>query len=270
MISFPNAKINIGLHITEKRSDGFHDLETVMYPVPLTDALEFVESGSLKFESSGLNIDGTPENNLVLKAYHLLKEKFDLPPIHIHLHKNIPMGAGLGGGSSNAAFMLKMLNGHFKLKLPNTELENFAAQLGSDCAFFINNQPVYAYGRGELMEPVTLLLSELYILLVKPPFGISTKEAYNNVVPQKSRLSLKALVDFSLNQWKPNIKNQFEKTLFPAHPEIAEIKEKLYKLGATYASMTGSGSAVYGLFRSNPERFVHHFPSGYFSFASHL
>ncbi len=270
MITFPNAKINIGLHITEKRSDGFHNLETVMYPVPLTDALEFVESDTLRFESSGLQIDGDSEQNLVLKAYHLLKEKFNLPPIHIHLHKNIPMGAGLGGGSSDAAFMLKMLNDHFKLNLSNTELEKFAAQLGSDCAFFINNQPVYGHGRGELMEPINLLLSGIYILLVKPPFSISTKEAYSNVVPQKSRLSLKALVDFSLTQWKPNIKNQFEKTLFPVYPEMAEIKEKLYSQGALYASMTGSGSAVYGLFRSNPERFGHLFPSEYFSFASRL
>ena len=180
------------------------------------------------------------------------------------------MGAGLGGGSSDAAFMLKMLNGHFKLNLLNTELEELAAQLGSDCAFFINNQPVYARGRGELMEPVNLRLSEIYILLVKPPFGISTKEAYSNIIPQKSRLSLKALVDFSLNQWKTNIDNQFEKTLLPAYPELAEIKEKLYKQGAAYASMTGSGSAVYGLFRSNPERFIPLFPSGYFLFASRL
>ncbi|MDX9883585.1 MAG: 4-(cytidine 5'-diphospho)-2-C-methyl-D-erythritol kinase [Prolixibacteraceae bacterium] len=270
MITFPNAKINIGLHITEKRSDGFHNIETVMYPVPFTDVLEFVESDALRFDSSGLPIDSSPGQNLVLKAYHLLKEKYDLPPIHIHLHKYIPMGAGLGGGSSDAAFMLKMLNDHFSLNIQEDELENFAGRLGSDCAFFIRNRPVYASGKGELMKPVDLDLSEIYILLVKPPFGISTQEAYNKVIPQKSRLSLKALVDFSLIQWKSNINNQFEKTLFPVHPELAEIKEKLYHLGAVYASMTGSGSAVYGLFRSNPERFIQYFSSGYFTFTSRL
>lgn len=270
MITFPNAKINIGLHITEKRSDGFHNLETVMFPIPITDALEFVESDALYFESSGLPIDSIPEQNLVLKAYYLLKEKFDLPPVHIHLHKTIPTGAGLGGGSSDAAFMLKMLNTHFRLNLSNPELEEIAARLGSDCAFFINNQPVFAYGRGELMEPVDLVFPNMYILLVKPPFGISTKEAYSNVAPQKSRLSLKALIDFSITQWKPNIKNQFERTLFSAYPELSEIKETMYRLGAVYASMTGSGSAVYGFFRSNPERFIQNFPPNYFSFASPL
>lgn len=270
MIGYPNAKINIGLHITEKRSDGFHNLETIMYPVPLTDALEFVESDSLKFESSGLPIDGSPDQNLVLKAYHLLQAKYNLPSVHIHLHKKIPMGAGLGGGSADGAFMLKMLNDHFNLNLLNDELEKYAAELGSDCAFFINNTPVFAHGRGELFEPVDFRFSEIFILLVKPPFGVPTKVAYSDVVPQKSRLSLKALIDFPLYQWKTNIKNQFEKTILPVYPEIAEIKEKLYNLGASYSAMTGSGSAVYGLFRSNPERFIRQFSDDYFTFTSRL
>ncbi len=268
MIGFPNAKINIGLNITGKRSDGFHNLETILYPVTLTDALEFAEAGSVKIETTGLPIDGPPEQNLALKAYRLLKEQYDLPPIHIHLHKNIPMGAGLGGGSADGAFMLKMLNDHFNLNLLNEELEKYAAQLGSDCAFFIENIPVYARGKGDLLEPVVLRFSELYILLIKPPFGISTKEAYDITAPQKNRISLKALVNFPISQWKQNIKNQFEKTLFINYPEIAGIKEKLYNMGAVYASMTGSGSAVYGLFRSNPERFISHFPPEYFSFTS--
>lgn len=270
MLGYPNAKINIGLNITEKRSDGFHNLETIMYPVPLTDVLEFVESDTLKFDSTGLHIDGDPAHNLVLKAYHLLRGKFDLPPVHIHLHKNIPMGAGLGGGSSDGAFMLKMLNDHFNLNLLNDKLEEYAAALGSDCAFFINNEPVFAHGRGELFEGIDFRFSEVFILLVKPGFGVPTKIAYSNVVPQKSRLSLKALIDFSLYQWKTNIKNQFEKTIFPAYPEIAEIKEKLYRLGAFYSSMTGSGSAVYGLFHSNPERFISRFSNEYFTFSSKL
>lgn len=270
MISFPNAKINIGLYITEKRNDGFHNLETIMYPVPVTDALEFVESDSLKFESSGLHIDGDPEQNLVLKAYRQLKMKFDLPPIHIHLHKNIPMGAGLGGGSADGAFMLKMLNDHFNLNLLNDELEKYASELGSDCAFFINNEPAFAHGRGELFETIDFRFSEIYILLVKPPFGVPTKVAYSNVIPQKSRLSLKALIDFPLNQWKTNIKNQFEKTIFPAYPEIEDMKKQMYDMGASFASMTGSGSAVYGLFRSNPTRFINQFPEQYFTFAARL
>ena len=270
MIGYPNAKINIGLQITEKRSDGFHNLETIMYPVPLTDALEFVESGLLKFESTGLPVDGNSDHNLVLKAYRLLKAKYDLPPVQIHLHKKIPMGAGLGGGSADGAFMLKMLDEHFNLNLPVEELEKFASELGSDCAFFIRNQPVFAHGRGELFETIDFRFSEAYILLVKPPFGVPTKEAYSNVMPQKSRLSLKALIDFPLYQWKTNIKNQFEKTIFPVYPEIAGIKEKLYSLGAFYSAMTGSGSAVYGLFRSNPERFIQQFPVEYFTFTSKL
>lgn len=270
MLVFPNAKINIGLNITGKREDGFHNLETIMIPVPLTDALEFVESKSLQFDISGLPIEGNSDNNLVLKAYHLIRQQFDIPPLHIHLHKNIPTGAGLGGGSSDGAFMLKMLNDHFNLGLSITELTELAATLGSDCPFFIQNVPVFATGRGEITEPVDVNLKGYYLLLVKPSFGISTQEAYSKVIPAKSRLSLKALIDFSIGQWKSNIRNQFEKTLFPDHPELAEIKETMYKLGAVYASMTGSGSAIYGLFRSGTERFAPQFNSDYFVFSSRL
>jgi len=267
MISFPNAKINIGLSVTEKREDGFHNLETIMYPIPLTDALEFIESPTFQFETSGLPIEGDSVQNLVVKAYHLLKQRFNLPPIHIHLHKNIPMGAGLGGGSADGAFMLKMMNEYFSLNLTMGELEKLASELGSDCAFFIRNKPVFASGRGEIMEPVLLDLSNYYFLLLKPTFGISTKEAYSNVIPQKSRLSLKALIDFSITEWQCNIENQFEKTIFPEYPELSEIKNKLYELGAVYSSMSGSGSAVYGIFQTDPKRFISQFPNGYFSYS---
>lgn len=270
MISFPNAKINIGLNITEKREDGFHNLQTIMVPIPLADALEFVESDTLKFEMSGIGIDGNPEDNIVLKAYSLLKEKYDLPPVHIHLHKNIPAGAGLGGGSSDAAFMLKMLNDHFNLNLLDEDLEQYAAELGSDCPFFIANNPVFAKGRGDVMEEIDLDLSPYYLVLVKPGFSISTKEAYSNVVPSKPRMSLKGMIDFSHHSWKENIRNQFEKTLFPVYPELLEIKEKLYGFGAVYASMSGSGSAMFGLFRGDPKRFVEKFPTDYFIYSTHL
>jgi len=270
MIGFPNAKINIGLNITEKRNDGFHNIETVMYPVPLTDALEFVESGSLRFDCSGLPVEGNPQQNLVIKAYSVLKAKFDLPPVHIHLHKNIPMGAGLGGGSSDGAFMLKMLNGYFNLGLQNDELEEYAAELGSDCAFFIKDEPVFACGKGEILKPVDFRLPEMYLLLVKPPFGIPTKTAYSNVVPKKNSLPLKTRIDLPVTQWKQNIKNQFEETLFPLYPELAEIKEELYNVGAVFASMTGSGSAIFGLFKSDPRQFLCHFPEASFTFTSRL
>jgi len=270
MIAFPNAKINLGLYITEKRPDGFHELETVMVPIPLTDALEFVESDHAKFEISGIEIEGDQQNNLVLKAYHLLKDKYKLPSLQIHLLKKIPFGAGLGGGSSDAAFMLKMLNDYFSLNLLDEELEKYAAELGSDCPFFIGNKPVLAKGRGEIMEEISLNLSGYYLLLIKPPFEISTREAYSNITPAKMRISLKALVDFSIQSWKENIKNQFEKTIFPAYPELEEIKRILYDCGAIYASMSGSGSAMYGLFRIDPKRFTNRFPSECFSFSVRL
>lgn len=268
MLAFPNAKINIGLNITEKRNDGFHNLETVMVPVPLCDSLEFIESTSLKIDFSGIFVDGDSQNNLVIKAYNQLKARFDIPPVHIHLHKHIPMGAGLGGGSSDGAFMLKMLNDHFSLGLATDELENISASLGSDCPFFIQNTAVLATGRGEITEAVSVNLSGYHLLLIKPTFGIPTKEAYSNVVPVRSILSLKEIIESPVENWRGKINNQFEETLFPNHPELAEIKAMMYQLGAVYSSMTGSGSAVYGLFNSPTKHLQSHFNSEYFAFSS--
>lgn len=248
MITFPNAKINIGLNITEKRPDGYHNLETIFYPIELCDALEFVQGKETKFGYSGLEIEGESDNNLIMKAYRLLKEEFDLPTINIHLHKAIPMGAGLGGGSADAAFMLKMLNDEFKLGLSSAELQQKAAKLGADCAFFIENKPTLAKGIGNIFEPTAVNLSGYYIVLVKPNVHVSTAEAYGGCKPQRWTTPLEEAIKRPIAEWKDCIFNDFEKTVFIAHPELADIKEMLYKRGAIYAAMSGSGSTIYGIF----------------------
>ncbi len=250
MITFPNAKINIGLNITEKRSDGYHNLETIFYPIDLCDSLEFVQNDETQFNCTGLKIEGEPENNLILKAYKQLKEEFDLPNIDIHLHKAIPMGAGLGGGSADAAFMLKMLNDEFKLGLSSLELEQKAAKLGADCAFFINNKPTLAKGIGNIFEPTTINLSGYHIVLIKPEVHVSTAEAYGGCKPQRWTTPLEEAIKQPISEWKNCIFNDFEKTVFIAHPELAEIKDMLYNEGAVYAAMSGSGSTIYGLFEN--------------------
>ncbi len=247
MITFPNAKINIGLNITEKRVDGYHNLETIFYPIEVCDTLEFIEEET-KFTCSGLNIDGESDNNLIMKAYRLLKEEFDLPAINIHLHKAIPMGAGLGGGSADAAFMLKMLNEEFNLGLSPNELEEKAAKLGADCAFFIKNKPTLAKGIGNVFEPTTINLSGYHIVLIKPDVHVSTAEAYGGCKPQRWTTPLEEAIKRPISEWKDCIFNDFEKTVFVAHPELATIKEMLYNKGAVYAAMSGSGSTIYGIF----------------------
>lgn len=253
MICFPNAKINLGLHITSKRRDGYHDIETCMVPIPLHDALEVVVDKKTVFDVSGLAIPGDEKDNLILKALKLLRKDFnDLPNVHIHLLKNIPMGAGLGGGSADAAFALTLMNRLFDLHLENWFLEDYAAQLGSDCAFFVENTPKIATGRGEILEHVDITLEGDHVLLVKPPIHIGTKEAYAGVKPQSPKLRLKEILkDKSL--WKENLVNDFEESIFPAHPELAAIKKQLYNMGAYYAAMSGSGSTVFGLFQSKPK-----------------
>ncbi len=248
MITFPNAKINIGLNITEKRPDGYHNLETIFYPIELCDALEFVKEKETKFNCSGLEIEGEYNNNLIIKAYRLLKEEFNLPSIEIHLHKAIPMGAGLGGGSSDAAFMLKMLNDNFQLGLSSQELQQKATKLGADCAFFIENKPTLAKGIGNIFEPTTLNLAGYHIVLVKPNVHVSTAEAYEGCKPQHWTTPLKEAIKQPIAEWKNYIFNDFEKTVFVAHPELANIKEMLYNKGAIYAAMSGSGSTIYGIF----------------------
>ena len=255
MIVFPNAKINLGLDIIEKRKDGFHTIESVFYPIGLSDVLEVIESkvgtkSKIQFKSSGIAIPGKDGENLCVKAYNLLCIAYDLPPVHIHLHKIIPVGAGLGGGSSDAAFFLKAINNLFQLHLSFGELHHYARELGSDCSFFISNQAVFAEGKGDEMEHVKLSLAGKYLVLIKPEIHISTQEAYAQVKPRKPKKSLEELIFLPLTSWKDKIHNQFEETVFSNHPEIKKIKEKLYESGAEYAAMSGSGSSVFGIFSS--------------------
>ena len=255
MITFPNAKINLGLNITEKRPDGYHNLETVFYPVPLEDALEItiLNDSKQKFalHQSGLEISGEPENNLVVKAYLLLDREFQLPPIDIYLYKHIPSGAGLGGGSADAAFMLKLLNEKFHLHLTDEKLEEYAAMLGADCAFFIKNNPTFAEGIGNVFSPVDLSLKGYQLVLVKPDIFVSTREAFSFIRPRHPEHSLKEIIKRPVNEWKDNMLNDFEESVFPQYPVIEDIKKELYRKGAVYAAMSGSGSSVFGLF--NPE-----------------
>ena len=267
MIAFPNAKINLGLHITEKRPDGFHNLETVFIPVGWSDVLEFVVADELELITTGIQISGSMESNLVIKAYRLLQKDFELPALKIHLHKTIPSGAGLGGGSSDAAFMLRLLNKTFDLKLSEDKLLELAAVLGSDCPFFIVNKPVYATGRGELMNIIDLTLNGRFILLVKPPIEVSTAKAFQFVVPKKSGVSLPELLKLPIAEWKDKVTNQFEQSVFQQYPEVGDIKQKLYKLGAEYASMSGSGSCVFGLFSELPPHWESQFPADYLTYS---
>jgi 4-diphosphocytidyl-2-C-methyl-D-erythritol kinase len=270
MIRFPNAKINIGLNITEKRQDGFHNLETIFYPVDWSDAIEFVVADEVQYSSSGISIPGDPGSNLVMKAYRLLQKDFSLPSLKIHLHKEIPFGAGLGGGSSDGAFMLLLLNKHFGLNLSYEELEHYAATLGSDCPFFIRNKPVFASGRGEIMESIELSLNSWFILLVKPPVQVSTAKAFQFVVPGNPAISLKKLIKLPVRDWKDKVINQFEPSVFQQYPEIEKLKQSLYDLGAAYASMSGSGSCVYGLFQELPFGWKSLFPAPFLTFSQKL
>lgn len=253
MLVFPNAKINLGLQVTEKRKDGFHNLVTCMYPVPLTDALEIIQAKKPEFTSSGIAIPDNEKDNLILKAYQLLKKDFnDLPPIAVHLHKAIPIGAGLGGGSADAAFALKMMNKLFDLYLEDWFLEDYAARLGSDCSFFIENKPKIASGRGEILEATNLDLKGKWLVLVNPNIHIDTKEAYAGIKPKKPQEDLRVILA-DRKRWKEELVNDFEYSIFQKYPEIKAIKEGLYQQGAFYAAMSGSGSTVFGLFDQKPK-----------------
>ena len=253
MISFPNAKINLGLHVTRKRDDGFHDIETIFYPVMLKDALEIhpsVENNSfLKLYGIALPAGG---ENLCMKVLKLLKNDFDLPAVDIHLLKHIPSGAGLGGGSSDAAHTLLMLNKLFNLNVSSAELEGMAAILGSDCAFFIRNKPVFAFGRGEQFEEIDLDLKGTNIVIVKPDIHISTAEAYSMIRPVEGRPSPREIIQKSIHEWKGLLVNDFEEPIFVKYPQIKALRDELYAQGAVYASMSGSGSAVFGIFMEAP------------------
>lgn len=254
MILFPNAKINLGLYVTEKRSDGYHNIESVFYPLPWKDILEINESATaLKFSSSGLPIPGDSSGNLCVKAYHLLAQQIELPRIHIHLHKIIPMGAGLGGGSADAAFVLKYMVSQYASDWNNEQVAELAAQLGADCAFFVHNKPMLATGKGEILSPISIDLSGWNIVVVHPGIHVSTPLAYSWVKPSSMKFDLvRQLTTTAPEQWRDSVGNDFEHGVFSHHPEIASIKTQLYKMGAAYASMSGSGSAVFGLFRSKP------------------
>ena len=253
MIIFPNAKINIGLNIVSRRADGYHNLETIFYPVALSDVLEVIEAPELSFESSGLEIPGRVEDNLCIKGYHLLKRDFDLPPVKIHLHKNIPIGAGLGGGSADAAFFIKLMNQQFELNLADERMISYAKQLGADCAFFIKNKPVFAFERGDEFEPVKLDLSNYQIILVMPPVHVSTGEAFGGIQPAPVKESLMELVYLPVPEWRKYIKNDFETSVFQNHIMIRGVKAALYEAGALFASMSGSGACVYGIFDKTPD-----------------
>jgi len=257
MIVFPNAKINIGLNVIRKRDDGYHDIETIFYPVKLCDIIEILQcpSGSHMplFRNTGLPIEVPLSKNLCVKAYRLLQNDFKIPDISIHLHKIIPLGAGLGGGSSDAVSTMKLLNNLFSLGISDGRILDYALSLGSDCAFFTENRPVIAKGRGEILERILLNISGLHLIIVKPSFGISTVEAYSEVQPKFPQYSLVESIKQPIDKWKEHIQNDFEKSIFQKYPEIKRIKEELYNMGAVFASMSGSGSAVYGIFNENPE-----------------
>lgn len=257
MITFPNAKINLGLNVVEKRTDGYHNLETIFYPIPLDDALEIhLPKESLNHTTlyqSGMQVSGSQEDNLVMKAFRMLQEKYNLPHLNIYLNKHIPSGAGLGGGSSDAAFMLKLLNKRFDLHLSTAQLEHDAALLGADCAFFIQNKPTYAEGIGNVFSPVDLSLKGYQIVLVKPNIFVSTREAFALIQPHHPNQSLKEIVELPIEEWRNLMYNDFEVSVFKQFPEIGKIKDQLYEMGAIYASMSGSGSSLYGLFAPDVE-----------------
>ena len=248
MIFFPNAKINIGLNVLSVRPDGFRNLETCFYPVQWCDALEILPAPEEKLSITGLPVPGDPATNLCMRAYRLLQHDHDLPPVHLHLHKVLPMGAGLGGGSSDAAFTLRILNKLFELNLKAPALENYARQLGSDCAFFVQNKPVVASERGDVFQPASLDLSGYTCVVVYPNIHITTAEAYGSIKPKEPSCTMDLLLKQDVRVWKEVLHNDFEDSHFPKYPELPQVKAKLYAAGAAYASMTGSGSAIYGLF----------------------
>ena len=268
MICHPNAKINLGLNVTERRPDGYHNLETVFYPIPVCDALQVETNADIPsaifpegcavhvdklpdytLSTAGIDIDCPPENNLLIKALRALKQDFDLPHLYIYMYKQIPSGAGLGGGSSDAAFMMKTLNAMFSLGLGDDELERRVAVLGADCAFFVRNLPVFATGIGNIFSPLELSLAGWHLVLVKPDIFVSTKEAYSGIRPHRPAVPVTDIVRRPVEEWRGLLDNDFEEGIFALHPAIAGIKEQLYARGAAYAAMSGSGSSVFGLFR---------------------
>ena len=273
MLTFPCAKINLGLNITSKREDGYHNLETIFYPVPITDALEvklmhddFPSDEPCDLKITGNAVDCDEKNNLVVKAYTLLAQDFKLPRVHTHLVKRIPMQAGLGGGSADGAFMIRLLDERFRLNMGIAEMERYASRLGSDCAFFITAEPSFATGRGEVLEPVNIAEQNLqgyYIAIVKPTIAVSTREAFQQIICRQPEHCCRDIVRQPVETWKTVLTNDFEEPAFKQHPELDDIKQRLYDLGAVYAQMSGSGSAFFGLFRTEPQQLKSNFPDCY-------
>ena len=250
VLTFPSCKINLGLRITEKRPDGYHNLQSCFYPVGWSDVLEAVPATDFSFSSSGLPIPGDADKNLCVRAYELLKADHNLPPVQIHLHKIVPIGAGLGGGSADAGFMLTLLNEQFTLGLSVSILEDYARKLGSDCAFFIQNRPLYCTEKGDVFSEIVADLNGYYILLVYPNLAISTAEAYAGVRPRQPEIALYDQLKQPIDTWRTTVHNDFEESLFPKYPILNQIKQDLYEAGAVFASMSGSGSTVYGIFNA--------------------
>lgn len=256
MILFPPAKINLGLNVLNKREDGYHSIDSVMLPIPLFDVLEIIPADKFSFHASGLSISGEIDNNLCVKAYNLLCKEYQFPKVHILLHKEIPMGAGMGGGSADAAYVLSGLNKLFNLGISIQKLEYFASQLGSDCPFFIENIPKEVSGRGEILRSIELNLKDYWLVIMNPGIHISTKEAYENIQFNRSELLCREIVLADIRNWKNQLKNDFETYAFSKYPILDTLKERFYQQGAIYASMTGSGSTIYGLFEKEPKNIV--------------
>lgn len=250
---FPCAKINLGLYVTERRSDGYHNLETVFYPIPLCDILEATKADTDELHIEGIPVLGSINDNLVMRALSQLRHAgYDVPPLSIQLTKNIPSGAGLGGGSSDAAFMMLLAREMFYLPVNDQQLRQLLTPLGADCPFFVSHQPVFATGIGDQFIPIDLRLTGLWLVLVKPNDFVSTREAYQGVTPRQPQQRLLQSIQRPIAEWQQFIVNDFENSVFPQHPTIATIKQGLLEAGAVYAAMSGSGSAVYGLFRQEP------------------
>jgi 4-diphosphocytidyl-2-C-methyl-D-erythritol kinase len=265
MVSFPPCKINLGLQIISKRTDGFHDLATCFYPIPWTDILEIIPSHELSLSITGIDIPGDINTNLCLKAYHLLQRDYNIPSVKIHLHKIIPTGAGLGGGSSDAAHTLRLLNTIFELQLSTQKLFAYAAQLGSDCAFFIQDKPMIGTGRGEVLTESSVDLRGKFLILVKPDVHVSTAEAYSGVTPTQPAIGLAEILSKPVFQWRNLLMNDFEFSVFSKYHVIKQIKEELYSLGAVYACMSGSGSSVFGIFEKETD-YKHNHPYSWSGF----
>lgn len=272
MITFPCAKINLGLNVVSKREDGYHNIETVFYPIPLFDALEintmnemFPSASSCDLKITGNTIECNETDNLVIKAYNILAAEYNIPRIHIHLQKNIPSQAGLGGGSSDAAYMLRVLNDCFNLQIDNNLLRRYAAKIGADCAFFITSTPAFATGIGENLNEIDInsKLKDSYIAIIKPNVSVSTKIAYSMITPMQPKKSCMEIIKQPIETWKDELANDFENPVFACHPELLDIKNQLYDMGAIYAQMSGSGSAFFGIFKSKPENIDKTFPQYY-------